>query len=226
MPYFGDRIKKARLLAGLSQEGLANAISQLFDKKKISRTAITQWESNKTNGIEASNLLKATKVLNVNPDWLLFGYGSMRPFDLGGMTLKTDRVPLLNNKEAAHPKEPFKEVLAEVGLDESLAEIAEPYSFALIINDHSMAPVFTPHDLVLIDPSIKPHPGDYVAAKLTNEKSVVFRKYRPASHFLTNQFKLIPVNDDWEEMILTEQNSEVIGTLIEHRCKRRIDKSK
>ncbi|MCE3239159.1 MAG: Helix-turn-helix domain, partial [Gammaproteobacteria bacterium] len=70
MSDFAKRIKKARIEAGLSQDALAKAISELFDKKKISRTAITQWESSKTNSIEAGHLLKATKILNVTPDWL------------------------------------------------------------------------------------------------------------------------------------------------------------
>jgi transcriptional regulator with XRE-family HTH domain len=79
MPTFGHRIKQARLEAGLSQEALAEAMSLLMDKKKISRTAITQWESSKTKGIGAANLLKATAVLNVMPEWLQFGDGEMRP---------------------------------------------------------------------------------------------------------------------------------------------------
>jgi hypothetical protein len=39
---------------------------------------------------------------------------------------------------------------------------------------------------------------------------------------LTNQFELLSLNEDWGNMILTEKNSEIIGTLIEHRCKRRL----
>lgn len=51
MSDFGQRIKKARLEAGFTQEALAEAISQLFEKKRVSRTAVTQWESGKLKGI-------------------------------------------------------------------------------------------------------------------------------------------------------------------------------
>ncbi len=223
MSNFAQRIKQARLAAGLSQEALAEAISQLFDKKKISRTAITQWESNKTAGIEAANLLKATKVLNVMPDWLQFGSGNMRPIDHSEMMLNVRTIPLLSEVQAANPKERYKTILSEVGLDESLAKVAGPYSFALMIQDNSMAPLFISSDLIILDPSIQPHPGEFVVAKLKNVHTVVFRKYQPTSHLCSSQFELISLNTDWGKIKMTEKNSEILGVLIEHRCKRRLD---
>jgi SOS-response transcriptional repressor LexA len=221
MSDFAKRIKKARIKAGLTQEALANAISQLFDKKKISRTAITQWESSKTNSVEAGHLLKATKVLNVTPEWLQFGEGNMQPIDLVDVTAR--RIPLLNSQQAACPQEKYKEILSEVGLDETLAKIAGPYAFAFMIHDNSMEPLFSSDDLVLIDPDIKPYPGDYILAKFIPMHTIVFRKYKykSTSLFSSNQFELIPLNENWGNIILTETNSEIIGTLIEHRCKRR-----
>lgn len=70
---FGKRIKLARKKAKLTQEELATLISNMLDNKKISRTSITQWESGKTKEVEGSNLIKAAKVLNVTPEWLVFG---------------------------------------------------------------------------------------------------------------------------------------------------------
>jgi SOS-response transcriptional repressor LexA len=220
MSDFAKRIKKARIEAGLSQDALAKAISELFDKKKISRTAITQWESSKTNSVEAGHLLKATKVLNVTPDWLQFGDGNMRPIDLVDIT--THRIPLLNSQQAAYPQEKYKEILSEVGLDETLVKIAGPCAFAFVIDDNSMEPLFACDDLVLIDPDIQPCPGDYILAKLIPLDEIVFRKYQSTSLFSSDQFELIPLNEDWGNIILTEKNSEIIGTLIEHRCKRRL----
>jgi transcriptional regulator with XRE-family HTH domain len=220
MSDFAKRIKKARIEAGLSQDALAKAISELFDKKKISRTAITQWESSKTNSIEAGHLLKATKILNVTPDWLQFGHGNMRPMDLIDVT--TRRLPLFNAQQAPYSQEKYKEISFEIGLDETLAKIASPYAFAFLIADNSMEPLFTCNDLVLIDPEIQPCPGEYVLAKLVSTDAIFLRKYKPTSPSLTNQFELLSLNEDWGNMILTEKNSEIIGTLIEHRCKRRL----
>jgi SOS-response transcriptional repressor LexA len=87
-----------------------------------------------------------------------------------------------------------------------------------------MEPLFTCDDLVLIDPEIKPCPGEYVLAKLVPLHAIVLRKYIPTSLFSPDEFKLLPLNEDWRNIIFTEKNSEVIGTLIEHRCKRRLSK--
>lgn len=223
MSTFGHRIKKARLEAGLSQEALAEAMSQLIDKKKISRTAITQWESSKTKGIEAANLLKATKVLNVTPDWLQFGKGNMRPMQAADFTSNACFVPLLSYSQAVNPMEKDKEIISNIGLDEQLAKIASPHSFALIIKDNSMAPLFTPGDIIVIDPSIMPRPGEFVAARLKGHDAIVFRKFRSLQHNNFQQFELAALNEDWGKIVIDDKsNGEIIGTLIEHRCRRRI----
>jgi SOS-response transcriptional repressor LexA len=227
MSTFAQRIKQARLEAGLSQEALAEAMSQLIDKKKISRTAITQWESSKTKGIEAANLLKATKVLNIMPDWLQFGRGSMRPLHLlGNRTLNACFVPLLSYTQAVNPMEKDKEIISILGLDEYLAKVASPRCFALVIKDSSMVPAFSISDIIIIDPHIQPYPGEFVAARLANSDCVLFRKYRPLLHNNSYQFELIALNEDWSNIIVNNpQEGEIIGTLIEHRCRRRMQNS-
>jgi SOS-response transcriptional repressor LexA len=224
---FTDRIKKARREAGLSQNALAQAMSQIFDKKKISRSAIAQWESSKTNGIEAANLLKATKVLGVNPDWLQFGEGQMRAtpphflFNAG--------VPLVSHAQAMNGMEKEeKEGCLTVGLDKELAQIASPRSFALMIHDTSMVPLFMPDDIIIIDPTVAPSPGEFVVAKLKENKgkkeTLVFRKYRPFFHNGGSEgFELVALNEDWNKIVVNHRDEgEILGTLIEHRCKRRI----
>lgn len=59
----GEKIKKARIECGLTQE-------QLSDKMMVSRQAITKWESDK--GIpDVSNLKLLAQLLNVSVDYLL-----------------------------------------------------------------------------------------------------------------------------------------------------------
>jgi SOS-response transcriptional repressor LexA len=217
---FAERIKKARCEARLSQHALAEAMSQIVDKKIISRSAVAQWESSKTNGIEAANLLKAAKILNVTPHWLQFGYGEMRPnhsnFPLNAC------VPLLRCIQVTHAMNKEKEFSSIVGLDEQLAKIASPHSFALVIQDFSMAPLFMPEDIVIFDPEVKPCPGEFVVATL-KEDLVVFRKYRPLSCSNADEFELIAINEDWNSIsIQNKKQGMIIGTLIEHRCRRRI----
>lgn len=58
----GKRIRNARVLAGLTQEQLAERIG-------VSRTAIVRWEGGSEFTLE--HLLALTKALNVSADYLL-----------------------------------------------------------------------------------------------------------------------------------------------------------
>ncbi|MBO5353189.1 MAG: helix-turn-helix domain-containing protein [Lachnospiraceae bacterium] len=61
----GERVKKYRQMAGLSQEGLA-------EKLNVSRQAITKWESD--SGIpDIDNLISLSKVMGISLDELVMG---------------------------------------------------------------------------------------------------------------------------------------------------------
>lgn len=69
------RIKESRLELGLSQEDLARLVG-------VSREAISQWEKGKTTAKKpkptkpnGKNLIKLSKALNRNPEWLETGKG-------------------------------------------------------------------------------------------------------------------------------------------------------
>jgi SOS-response transcriptional repressor LexA len=115
---------------------------------------------------------------------------------------------------------------SNVGLDEQLAKVASPHAFALIIKDNSMTPLFNLGDVIIIDPAIQPSPGEFVAARTGNHDTIVFRKYRPISPHDTNSFRgfeLIALNEDWGKITITDKDqAEIIGTLLEHRCRRRM----
>lgn len=59
----GNRIKKSRELAGLTQEEVA-------EKVGVSRTAVTRWEQGEIEP-KISNLVEIANVLNVSTDYLL-----------------------------------------------------------------------------------------------------------------------------------------------------------
>jgi transcriptional regulator with XRE-family HTH domain len=69
----GQRLRQKRIEADLSQQKLADAMSHLDDGKSITRAAIANLESGDTKEPEATTLIKAAKILNVSPEWLLFG---------------------------------------------------------------------------------------------------------------------------------------------------------
>ena len=91
-------------------------------------------------------------------------------------------------------------------------------TFVLTIRGNSMEPDFKQGDAVIIDPSVKPRPGSFVAAKNGREEAT-FKKYRPRSiDVLGNEvFELVPLNEDYPTMRSDEQPIEIIGTMVEHR---------
>ncbi|MDP3273419.1 LexA family transcriptional regulator [Limnobacter sp.] len=119
-----------------------------------------------------------------------------------------------------------------------MTEVADPYSlgdgmetipvegrfsgrtFALKIRGESMFPEFKEGDVVVIDPSITPRPGDFVVAKnSTNEAT--FKKYRPRG--MNDQFQMVfelhPINQDFPVMRSDIEQLEIIGVMVEHHRK-------
>ncbi|WP_323954422.1 helix-turn-helix domain-containing protein [Aeromonas caviae] len=95
-------------------------------------------------------------------------------------------------------------------------------AFAIVIRGNSMEPEFTEGDLVLIDPDEPLHPGDFVVAK-NGEEEATFKKYRPRGYGEDGQeiFELAPLNDDYPTMRSDRQHIQIIGTMVEHRRRRR-----
>ncbi|MEI4989899.1 LexA family protein [Aeromonas caviae] len=95
-------------------------------------------------------------------------------------------------------------------------------AFAIVIRGNSMEPEFTEGDLVLIDPDEPLHPGDFVVAK-NGEEEATFKKYRPRGYGEDGKeiFELAPLNDDYPTMRSDRQHIQIIGTMVEHRRRRR-----
>lgn len=95
-------------------------------------------------------------------------------------------------------------------------------AFAIVIRGNSMEPEFVEGDMVLIDPDESLHPGDFVVAK-NGDDEVTFKKYRPRGYSEDGKeiFELAPLNDDYPTMRSDRQPIEIIGTMVEHRRRRR-----
>lgn len=117
--------------------------------------------------------------------------------------------------EISHPYEPGDGFDMEYGEDD-----ASRWAFFLEIKGDSMLPEFRPGDRVLIDPEVCPSPGDFVAARNTQQEAT-FKKYRvrgisESGHEI---FELVPLNDDYPVLRSDERHLKIIGTMIEHRRK-------
>ncbi|NBM55724.1 S24 family peptidase [Proteus sp. G2669] len=85
-----------------------------------------------------------------------------------------------------------------------------------------MEPDFKSGDVIIVDPEIKPHPGEFIVAA-NHEREATFKKYRPTRIDANNNehFKLVPLNNDYP--IISSENTPlmIIGTMIGHRIYRR-----
>jgi len=90
MESVGERLKRARELAGLSQEQLAKDIG-------ITRSAIAQVELGISTSMNAENLARAAKRLGREAIWLATGEGE--EFDLDSITQATQNMPLRARRE-------------------------------------------------------------------------------------------------------------------------------
>ena len=213
----GDRIRRLRKSLGLTQVKLAQMLG-------IKAPSVVQWESDKTN-LSGENLLNAAKLFGVTPDYILYG-GEIEQSAAPNMEMAqpdTHRIPVISYVQAGvwtAPNE-IRECdgnMAYITTDLELGTRA----FAIVIRGNSMEPEFTEGDLVLIDPDEPLHPGDFVVAK-NGEEEATFKKYRPRGYSEDGKeiFELAPLNDDYATMRSDRQPIQIIGTMVEHRRRRR-----
>lgn len=213
----GERIRRLRKSLGLTQVKLAQMLG-------IKAPSVVQWESDKTN-LSGENLLNAAKLFGVTPDYILYG-GEIEQSAAPNMEMAQPdihRIPVISYVQAGvwtAPNE-IRECdgnLAYITTDLELGERA----FAIVIRGNSMEPEFTEGDLVLIDPDEPLHPGDFVVAK-NGEEEATFKKYRPRGYSEEGKeiFELAPLNDDYATMRSDRQPIQIIGTMVEHRRRRK-----
>lgn len=217
MESVGDRIRRLRKSLGLTQVKLAQMLG-------IKAPSVVQWESDKTN-LSGENLLNAAKLFGVTPDYILYG-GEIEQSAAPNMEMAQPdihRIPVISYVQAGvwtAPNE-IRECdgnMAYITTDLELGERA----FAIVIRGNSMEPEFTEGDLVLIDPDEPLHPGDFVVAK-NGEEEATFKKYRPRGYSEDGKeiFELAPLNDDYATMRSDRQHIQIIGTMVEHRRRRK-----
>lgn len=96
------------------------------------------------------------------------------------------------------------------------SDSASPQAFFLELDDHSMSPEFRPGDCVLIDPQVKPQPGDFVLAS-HGAQQALFRKYRLRGSDAGGEdvFELVPLNEDYPVLQSERQPVAVMGVAVE-----------
>ena len=209
MSAIGVRIRDTRKRAKLTQQ-------QLADWCGVSRAAVAQWENGTTNPA-TERVVKAAAALGVDSGYLLGSNYAVDP---------DSHEPIVGGRQLAIVDFVQATAMPELAARLSGSEILiadKPMSqgcFALIVKDRSMSPDFEVGDRVIVDPEVKPDPGDFVVAHVFADQEAVLRKCRPRNAQQSGQpeYELVPLNPDWPtEYINAQSPGKVIGTVVERR---------
>lgn len=208
----GDRIRKWRLAKGLTQEELAEAVG-------VTRSAINQWEK-RAPKLREEHIIELARALG-RPEstFTPFGGDTVTPGEgRKHSILKLGWEDLKHIREGGtvHSAALKKSLYVEVSKDIS------KNSIMLTVRDDSMEPEFYTGDEIIIDPDVAPSDSetnpDYVVARLKGGEEI-FRRYVGRR---AGAYDLVAENPDWETHTVNARHpGEILGTLVEHRKKRR-----
>ncbi|QDQ40246.1 helix-turn-helix domain-containing protein [Legionella geestiana] len=197
----GKRILMERKAKGLTRKALA----ELTDDLKQSR--INNWErGERTPGPE--EIKQLAKALDVSAAYLMCltedkgDKKAAEPFVL---------VPLLDQQQACQAQKIIDELrndkssqdIQYVAVNTSRSSDISAGAFALTVIDQSMLPEFRLDDIQIIDPSIEPKPGDFVAVKLEEKQKIIICKFKKLS-YTSSDFELVTLNDNWPNISADE----------------------
>lgn len=79
-----------------------------------------------------------------------------------------------------------------------------------------MQPDLQMNDILIIDPESRPTPGNFVAAKLEDDNSVIIRRYKQISAMKNELIiELVATNDTWANIRVDNQDkSKMIGSVV------------
>ena len=139
--------------------------------------------------------------------------------NIGPAPLGSRRIPLISQVQAGYMTEAIDPYTSGDADDWLITDLdLSSNAFALEIKGDSMLPEFSPGDRVIIDPAVKPDPGNFVVAK-NGDNEATFKKYRPRGVNERGEevFELIPLNEDYPSMRSDITHIQIIGTMVEHR---------
>lgn len=211
----GERLKKARKYAGMTQLDLAKAI----DAKQ---GAISDLENGRNNS--STKLVEMAICTGVNAEWLSTGKGKMVAES------KECPIPSNINQLCMYPIYHYEQIEKVLKGEQVTTDKFEPSvkrsdenTYWIIIEDDSMQPVFQPKNLILLNPSLTPAPGDYVIATDYDDQ-VMLRKWRDCGFDETlgqEYTQLIALNPDYPTIDSRFTEFKIHGVATEHRIKLR-----
>jgi transcriptional regulator with XRE-family HTH domain len=190
MTKHGAFFRRLRAACGMTQDEFAKLAG-------VSAQAVSQWENGKSA-----------------PSFESFADLSVKVAELLGTTSVLEL-----GTQAPTPLRQINVLFGEPGEAVEVPRDYGPTCFAVRLADDSMAPQYRRHDLIVLDPTVSPAPGDMVLAELDGG-APLFRKYTVAGYDQDGApiIALSPLNPDWPELRMdASRPGKILGTLIEHR---------
>lgn len=133
--------------------------------------------------------------------------------------LQVKMIPVLNMTQAKKWREYTKGTLRATSYTfTDYKGASSDQIFCVLVNDPSMYPRFKIGDKLIIDPTAKPAPSDFVIAESEGHNSVIFKKYRVLSYtnYRQPEFELISINPDFPKITSNEHAISIIGVAVIH----------
>ncbi|WP_170825725.1 LexA family protein [Halomonas caseinilytica] len=211
----GDRVRRARKKAGLTQKQLGDAVG-------VRQATISDLEKGESRS--SSYLVQIARICDVDVDWLVSGKGEMEP-----RPAQVAQHPSLHESNVAPPPkmEGYVPVISwvqagswtEVCNVDAVSEEMVPRppgcsdrTFALRVKGQSMAPKYEPDLIIYVDPEVMPFDGDDVVAVLTDSNEATFKQFVEEPGF---EKMLKARNPAWPDPYISiNGNCEIIGVVI------------
>lgn len=210
----GQRILASRKAKGLTQKALAN----LTDDLKQSR--INNWERGiRTPGPE--EIKQLAQALEVSAAFLMCLTDENQHRNIKN---PSQLIALLDHAQACDAKFHIDAIRKGAQIDNvviiSVSTVLLPElsadAFALKMSDDSMTPEFRANDVLIIDSTVSPNPGDYVAVKIGKQLEIIICQYKKLS-FTLPQFELLTFNDNWPNIKVDDGvEVDIVGVVVQN----------
>ncbi|PSW14760.1 helix-turn-helix domain-containing protein [Photobacterium sanctipauli] len=201
-----DRIKERMQALGLKGVDISKATG-------VSSGGVSQWVNGMTKP-RGEKLIALARVLDCEPDWLLFGEQKpSKKTTSSNVTYGPDikgYFPLISWVQAG-----AWSTIEEISISEATrypcpVKCSED-SFVLKVQGVSMEPVFRDGDLIFVDPQVEWRHGSYIVARLDDKNEATFKQLIIEG----GQKFLKPANPNWPEQIIpVNGNCTIVGVVV------------
>lgn len=210
--------------------------SELATLAGIKQPSVASWVSGKTKNMKSAPALAICSKLPLNQNWIVNGVGDplvsndqlpANQSNVEPIRGRMKRIPILSYVQAGDPTSTGQIAARQAAIESGdfiWVDMDLPDDcYALKVIGSSMEPDFREGDIIVIDPTIHPMPGDFVIAtrgsKFSDDMETTFKKYRPRGYdeYGNEIFELIPLNEDYPIDNSRTEGLAVIGVMVEHR---------